>query len=44
MTISKVELADIARSGCPEAADEDPRRAAEPVFISDTIACLDRTV
>jgi hypothetical protein len=40
MTISKV--AEIARSGYPETADEDPRRAAEAVglFISHTIACL----
>jgi hypothetical protein len=40
MTISKEELAEIARSGYPETADEDPRRAAEAVglFISDTIA------
>ena len=43
-TISKDELAEIARLGYPETADEDPRRAAEAVgpFISDTIACLDR--
>jgi hypothetical protein len=40
VTISKNELAEIARSGYPETADEDPRRAAEAVglFISDTIA------
>ena len=45
VTISKNELAEIARSGYPETADEDPRRAAEAVglFISDAIACLDRT-
>jgi hypothetical protein len=45
VTISKDELAEIARSGYPETADEDPRRAAEAVglFISDAIACLDRT-
>jgi hypothetical protein len=45
VTISKDELAEIARSGYSEAADEDPLRAAEAVglFISDTIACLDRT-
>ena len=38
VTISKD--AEIARSGYPETADEDPRRAAEAVglFISDTIA------
>jgi len=38
MTISKVELADIARSGYPETADKDPTRAPEAVrlFISDT--------
>ena len=42
---SKDELAEIARSGYPETADEDPRRAAEAVglFISGTIAYLDRT-
>jgi hypothetical protein len=40
VTISKDELAEIARSGYPETADEKPRRAAEAVglFISDTIA------
>jgi hypothetical protein len=40
VTISKDELAEIARSGYPEAADKDPRRADEAVglFISDTIA------
>ena len=40
VTISKNELAEIARSGYPETADEDPRRAAEAVglFNSDTIA------
>jgi hypothetical protein len=45
MTISKYELAEIAPSGYPEMADEDPRRAAEAVglFISGTIAYLDRT-
>jgi hypothetical protein len=38
-------LAEIARSGYPETAVEDAQRAAEAVrlFISDTIACLDRT-
>jgi hypothetical protein len=38
VTISKD--AEIARSGYPETADEDPRRAAEAVglFINDTIA------
>jgi hypothetical protein len=43
VTISKNELAEIARSGNPEAADEDPPRAADAVglFISHTIACLD---
>jgi hypothetical protein len=41
LTISKDELAEIARSGYSETADEDPRRAAEAVglFISHTIAC-----
>jgi hypothetical protein len=41
VTISKDELAEIARSDYPEAADEHPRRAAEAVglFVSDTIAC-----
>jgi hypothetical protein len=40
VTISKNELAEIARSGYPETADEDPRCAAEAVglFNSDTIA------
>jgi hypothetical protein len=44
--ISKDELAEIARSGYPETADEDPRRAAEAVglFISDVSTAPAETV
>jgi hypothetical protein len=42
VTNSKDELAEIARSGYPEKADEDPPRAADAVglFISDTSTAL----
>jgi hypothetical protein len=38
------ELAEIARSGYPEVRSEDKKRAVEALglFISDTVACLDR--
>jgi hypothetical protein len=40
-----MQARSIARSGYPETADENPRRAAEAagLFIIDTIARLDRT-